>query len=90
MPADIQACFNQLTNPGSEEVRECFPDTGGGKYKAPNARPRHGHKLVESDGTSNAPDNYGDSGNASRFFKSIIYQAKASKSDRGQGNNHPT
>ena len=33
---------------------------------------------------------FSDSGNASRFFKSIIYQAKASKSDRGQGNNHPT
>jgi site-specific DNA-methyltransferase (adenine-specific) len=25
-----------------------------------------------------------------RFFKSIIYQAKASKSGRGEGNNHPT
>ncbi len=32
----------------------------------------------------------GNSGNASRFFKSIIYQAKASKKDRGSGNNHPT
>ena len=74
-----------LIHDNSEEVRECFPDTGGGKYKAPNARPRHGHKLVESDGTSNAPDNYGDSGNASRFFKSIIYQAKASKSERNKG-----
>ena len=27
----------------------------------------------------------GDSGNASRFFKSIIYQAKASKSERNKG-----
>lgn len=26
-----------------------------------------------------------DSGNASRFFKSIIYQAKASKSERNRG-----
>ena len=33
---------------------------------------------------------YNDSGNASRFFKSIIYQAKASKKDRGEGNKHPT
>jgi site-specific DNA-methyltransferase (adenine-specific) len=38
-----------------------------------------------------------DSGNASRFFKSIIYQAKASKSERNEGlegfeekNIHPT
>ena len=29
---------------------------------------------------------YGDSGSASRFF----YCAKASKSERGEGNNHPT
>ena len=28
--------------------------------------------------------------NTSRFFKSIIYQAKASKAERGEGNNHPT
>ena len=27
MPDDIRACFNQLPNPSSEEVRECFPDT---------------------------------------------------------------
>ena len=38
-----------------------------------------------------SPENtHNDSGNASRFFKSIICQAKASKSDRGQGNNHPS
>lgn len=36
-------------------------------------------------GRKDAPDNYGDSGNASRFFKSIIYQAKASKSERNKG-----
>ena len=44
-------------------------------------------------------ETYGDSVNASRFFKSIIYQAKASKSERNKGcegrntmykNNHPT
>ena len=28
---------------------------------------------------------FGDSGSASRFFKSIIYQAKASKSERNKG-----
>ena len=32
-----------------------------------------------------APSNFNDSGNASRFFKSIIYQAKASKSERNKG-----
>jgi site-specific DNA-methyltransferase (adenine-specific) len=44
-----------LIHDNSEEVRECFPETGN------------------------------DSGNASRFFKSIIYQAKASKSERNKG-----
>ena len=65
---------------GSEEVTELFPDTGGSTYKAPNARLRKEHKLVESNGTSNAPDSYGDSGSAARFF----YCAKASKADRDE------
>lgn len=60
--------------------------SSGGKYKAPNARKRKAHSLVESSGTSNAPDNYGDKGGASRFF----YCAKVSKKERGEGNNHPT
>lgn len=38
----------------------------------------------ETSGTKSL--NFGDSGGASRFF----YCAKASKSDRGEGNNHPT
>jgi len=33
MPDDIKACFNQLPNPSSEEVRECFPESKScGKY----------------------------------------------------------
>ena len=32
-----------------------------------------------------APSNFNDSGNAARFFISIIYQAKASKSERNNG-----
>jgi len=70
---------------GSDEVVELFPDTGGGKYKAPNARIRNnGLGLGTTDsrsGTSNAPDQYGDSGSAARFF----YCAKASKSERNKG-----
>ena len=85
MPADIQACFNQLTNPGSEEVRECFPETKSG-----NLKPGHGGKRWSENGWGNNGSNPlkdygGDSGNASRFFKSIIYQAKASKSERNKG-----
>ena len=43
------------------------------------------------------PNGYGDSGGASRFFPTFehdavpfLYQAKASKRDRGAGNTHPT
>ena len=84
----------------SEEVRECFPDSGGGKAKHNSEIVRKG---MAQDGSSfNAETcgfdvnkcqgmaNFGDSGNASRFFKSIIYQSKASKKDRWQWNNHPT
>lgn len=69
-----------LIHDNSEEVRECFPDsksTGG-----------TGKIGLDSDvnlGGGNNYYNFGDSGNASRFFKSIIYQAKASKSERNRG-----
>jgi len=70
---------------GSEEVLERFPMTGGGKYKEPTARVRNNGVGLgsddERDGLSNAPDNYGDSGSAARFF----YCAKASKSERNAG-----
>jgi len=74
----------------SEEVRECFPDTKSGNLNS-------GHKR--GDGTGNSfmggggiiKGNYGgDSGNASRYFKSIFYSPKASKKERGAGNTHST
>jgi site-specific DNA-methyltransferase (adenine-specific) len=72
-----------LIHDGSEEVRECFPETGkstggriGNKGSALN--------MMGQDYEAGDPG-YGDSGNASRFFKSIIYQAKASKSERNTG-----
>jgi DNA modification methylase len=79
-----------LIHDNSEEVRECFPETGKGG---------HPQKANESENNCLSGKNYArerdsrintDSGNASRFFKSIIYQAKASKSERGVGNIHPT
>jgi hypothetical protein len=70
-------------------VRECFPDT-----KQPSFR--NGDRVSNKNGL--VPWNKGretgrevkgagftDTGNASRFFKSIIYQAKASKSERNKG-----
>jgi len=77
-----------LIHDNSEEVRECFPESSG-RYGAVNTG---NVKFSPADYGTGQKDSGGtkDSGNASRFFKSIIYQAKASKSDRGDGNNHPT
>jgi DNA modification methylase len=74
-----------LIHDNSEEVRECFPETGKGG---------HPQKANESENNCLSGKNYArerdsrintDSGNASRFFKSIIYQAKASKKERNAG-----
>ncbi len=77
-----------LIHDNSEEVRECFPETksGGGNKATKTAETFLGTGFG---GTDNSIWEC-DSGNASRFFKSIIYQAKASKSGRGEDNNHPT
>jgi len=71
-----------LIHDNSEEVRECFPDTGisrGGKTGGGFGFGKENQKTSKDD------PGFGDSGNASRFFKSIIYQAKASKSERNKG-----
>jgi DNA modification methylase len=87
MPDDIKACFNKLPNPSSEEVRECFPETKSVKSNRGGAR--NDGRTVFNEFPQNRKMNYecgfNDSGNASRFFKSIIYQAKASKSERNKG-----
>jgi DNA modification methylase len=75
---------------GSEEVLQGFPHTGNGNGGKPY---NYSGKEYDNKKTSmfngdkpQAPSNFNDSGNASRFF----YCAKASKSDRSDGNNHPT
>jgi len=79
-----------LIHDGSDEVVGLFPDVGGGTFKGATARKRNNGLGLGSDdqrsGASNAPDAYGDSGSAARFF----YCAKASRSERGNGNIHPT
>jgi len=75
-----------LIHDNSEEVRECFPEakgmSGGGKHKQ-----TYNKDGVIAGGGYDGNESHirGDSGNASRFFKSIIYQAKASKSERNRG-----
>lgn len=72
-----------LIHDGSPEVVEGFPEQESGGV--PPTRPAHdsfsgfaGHTPTSGIGAS--------SGNASRFF----YCAKASRDDRGEGNDHPT
>ena len=75
-----------LLHDNSEEVRECFPETKSGWKnkditKSLDAVVPFGAKIGYT-GNHYEDDN---GGNASRFFKSIIYQAKASKSERNKG-----
>ncbi len=69
-----------LIHDNSEEVRECFPDSKGGAFPK-----THGSSGFVSPEEKESRLEMNDSGNASRFFKSIIYQAKASKSERNKG-----
>lgn len=71
-----------LIHDNSEEVRECFPESNSGKGKA-STYEKFGGQWGKGKQIRN--EDYGDSGNASRFFKSIIYTAKASKSERNKG-----
>lgn len=78
-----------IIHDNSEEVRECFPETGKGNGKgAYNYAGREYNNKETSmfnGDKPQAPSNFNDSGNASRFFKSIIYQAKTSKAERNRG-----
>ena len=75
-----------LIHDNSQEVRECFPDTKScmgnpNKQKNINTNINFNGRAISVPGVNQ----FGDSGNASRFFKSIIYQAKASKAERNKG-----
>lgn len=77
-----------LIHDNSEEVRECFPETKQplGSPKIKDSRKggvTWGNSLNARSGSNAAY--VGDSGNTSRFFKSIVYRSKASKKDRNEG-----
>ena len=78
-----------LIHDGSEQVVRLFPDTGksaGGRtIKRSGGGNVGGGKLSEKEWSNNDPG-FGDSGSAARFF----YCAKSSRSERGEGNSHPT
>jgi DNA modification methylase len=80
---------------GSEEVLALFPEVGGGKFAERTTPANRADTYSGFDGCSgkvNAPNAYGDSGSAARFF----YCAKASRDDRDEGlpmdrhSSHPT
>ena len=76
-----------LVHDGSQMVLDLFPDTGKSSGGGNGKRAASGGVYGQY-----APKDYpqnvglGDQGSAARFF----YCAKASKKDRGDGNNHPT
>lgn len=76
---------------GSDEVVSGFPETGvssGGSGAASQRTALSGHVYGQYSGAKLGQNagGLGDSGSAARFF----YTAKASKDERGEGNNHPT
>ena len=80
-----------LIHDGSDEVVSLFPNTKSGKMDAGVAKHSHWKENIFDN-----PETYGDSGSASRFFKTcefteddfvgqrFLYQAKASKSERNK------
>jgi site-specific DNA-methyltransferase (adenine-specific) len=74
-----------LVHDGSEEVVGLFPETKSGDL---TGQPRTENKIYGSAANTLGQQRFhtGDSGSAARFF----YCAKASKSDRGEDNRHPT
>ena len=73
---------------GSDVVVAAFPEAPGQLAKASTAdTPRNGQNIYGKMARgSNGAEPRADAGSAARFF----YCAKASKSDRGEGNVHPT
>jgi site-specific DNA-methyltransferase (adenine-specific) len=79
-----------LVHDGSDEVLACFPETGkstGGKGAASGLIDNAGiYGAFSGENKGASAGGFGDTGSAARFF----YCAKASKSERGEGNIHPT
>ena len=71
---------------GSEEVVELFPESNGGAFPAKSNVPTGKHYEGGWGKVDNGTRKEMDSGTAARFF----YCAKASKSEKGKDNIHPT
>lgn len=71
---------------GSEEVLRLFPKTKPSVRNKLSDNRQNMNKSMFIDGRRGPENSYDDSGSAARFF----YCAKASRKERGEGNNHPT
>jgi len=86
-PLELGRFPANIIHDGSDEVVKLFPnENSSGTFKQGSQRkaaPENLYQLgfAKTDFTQNAPDNYGDSGSASRFF----YTAKASQGERNEG-----
>lgn len=75
-----------LIHDGSDEVKECFPETKSGKLKSDCYEKDRENNSMFAGGENFTHKGYdADSGSASRFFKSILYYPKASKKERNMG-----
>lgn len=86
LPEHLKHLFQKLPNPASEEVLAGFPQTGGGTKRDALTPTTHNAPSKFGYSKDRHQFSYGDTGSAARFF----YCAKASKSDRSEGNVHPT
>lgn len=78
-----------IIHDNSKEVVELFPDTGkstGGRTVKRSGGGNVGSGKKSEASWTNEDPGFGDSGSAARFF----YCAKASKSEKGKDNPHPT
>lgn len=73
-----------LIHDGSNEVVACFPEQKSGAMKKAYTYTNNGFSLGKPTGATKQIHE-SSSGSASRFFKSIIYQAKASRKERESG-----
>ena len=73
-----------LIHDNSDEVRGCFPETKAGVAVNRNRGARI-PSIVNYANHNGEDVGFNNSGNASRFFKSIIYEAKPSKAERNRG-----
>lgn len=87
LPEHLKALFQKAPNLSRDEVAGLFPANAGASAPVKGteaSKASVGNVTGERERVPGAF--HADSGSASRFF----YCAKASKKDRGEGNNHPT